>query len=153
MMAYSMLVRGVSDAAFSVDEAVKQNNYRLSASATFTKQPAYDELGEQWNECRTENWDCHGALAVEQDTLQNTYLFIEAMPLGTPLPSVGAEPDGHLTLEWYRNPRWTLSLSIGPEGTLYYASLFGAEDIRGSAPFRGDVPDILLGLIRRVSET
>lgn len=150
-MTDAAIVRGFSDAARYVARTTKENHVHLSESATFTKQPAYDELGEQWNECRTPNWDCHGASPVEQDTLRSTYLFIEALPLGTPLPSVGAEPDGHLTLEWYRDPRWTLSVSISPEGILYYAALFGRDDVRGSESFFGEVPDILLGLIRRVT--
>lgn len=150
-MTHSTLMRGFSDAARFVAETAKVNYDRLSESATFTKQPAYDELGEQWDECRTPNWDCHGALPVEQDTLRNTYLFIEALPLGTPLPSIGAEPDGHLTLEWYRQPRWALSVSVSPDGILYYAAFFGTDDVRGSESFFGEVPDILLGLIRRVT--
>jgi hypothetical protein len=63
---------------------------------------------------------------------------------------VGAEPDGHITLEWYRGPRWTLSVSVSPDGMLYYAALFGSSEVRGAEPFFGDVPDIILSLIRRV---
>jgi hypothetical protein len=55
-----------------------------------------------------------------------------------------------LTFEWYRHPRWTLSVSVSPEGTLHYAGLFGTEDPRGSCPFFGETPENLLFLIRRV---
>ncbi len=77
-------------------------------------------------------------------------MFIHALPLGYPLPSVGAEPDGHLTLEWYRNPRWILSVSISPEGILYYAALFGTRDVQGSARFWVEIPQPILELIKEV---
>lgn len=145
-----VLQNGVSDAARALENANRANYDHLSESATFSKQPAYDELGEVWEDCRDPNWDCYDAVPVEQDTLRNAYIFIEALPLGTPLPSIGAEPDGHITLEWYRNPRWTLSVSVSPEGTLYYSALLGAEDPRGSCPFFGEIPESILYWIRRV---
>jgi hypothetical protein len=144
--------QGFSDAASVLAQARHENYEHLVRSATFSKQDAYDELGEVWEDCRHANWDGSGAMPVEQDTLGYAYRFIEALPLGYPLPSVGVEPDGHLTLEWYRNPRWTLSVSVSPEGTLYYAALFGSEDPRGSCSFFDEIPETLLFLLRRVSQ-
>lgn len=149
-MTNATLPRGFSDEARYVAETTKESYEHLGKSATFSKQPAYDELGGVWDECNKPNWDCHDAMPVEQDALRNAYMFIEALPLGTPLPSIGAEPDGHLTIEWYRNPRWTLSISVSPEGTLYYAGLFGTADVRGSESFFGEVPEIIRSLIQRV---
>lgn len=111
----------------------------------------FGELTEVWEEFKTPNWDGYGALPVERAALRNARSFIEALPLGSPLPSVGAEPDGHVTLEWYRDPRWTLSVSVSPDGMLYFAGLFGTEDVRGSAWFSGEVPESVSLLIRRVA--
>lgn len=149
-MSNPLIPLGFSDAARFIAEAARETDEALRSSASLSKQPAYDELAEVWEDCKTPNWDGYDALPVEQETFRNAYLFIESLPLGIPLPSLGAEPDGHLALEWYRNPRWTLSVSVGPAGTLYYAALFGSSDIRGSEPFFGDVPEIILNLIRRV---
>ena len=112
-----------------------------------------DELATVWEECRQSNWDGYQALAVSQDTLRYAYLFLELLPLGYPKPSVGAEPDGQLTLEWHRSPRQTLSVSVSPEGNLYYAGLFGANRVYGTEAFFGDVPQSILTLIRRVYAT
>ena len=76
--------------------------------------------------------------------------MVSTLPCGCPLPSVGVEPDGHLTLEWYRNPRSTLSVSVSPESDLYYAALFETSDVRARERFVGDLPAIVVTLIERV---
>lgn len=139
---------GFSETARFIADANRRDDQALGDSALFSKQPAYDELAEVWEECRNPNWDGYGASALDQGALQNAYRFIEALPLGVPLPAVGAEPDGDVALEWYRHPRWTLSVSVSPDGTLYYAALFGTSDVRGSEPFFGEVPEIILSMIR-----
>jgi hypothetical protein len=142
--------QGLSPAAKFLDNTRRQALKRFRDSATFSKQPAYDGLAEVCEERRTANWDAHGAEPVEADTLRNAYCFIEALPLGYPLPCIGAEPDGHLTLEWYRATNWLLSVSVSPEGVLYYAALLEDDDPRGSCRFDGEVPETILYWIRRV---
>lgn len=150
-MAKLLPADGFSKAAEIVAEARRKNYGRLTELQTYTKQPAYESLWDCWQSREVANWDGYDALPVEQDAYRQAYQLIEALPLGCPLPSVGAEPDGHLTLDWYRHPRWTLSVSVSPKGMLHYAALLGTEDPRGSCPFAGDIPDSLLFLIRKVS--
>ena len=146
------LLKGISEAANILERVSRKQSDHFNQSLTFSKQPAYEELCDVWQECKMPNWDGYGALAVDQEAYNTAWRVIESLPFGCPLPSsAGAEPDGHLTLEWHRNPRWTLSVSISPEGTLHYAALLGAEDPRGSCPFFGDISKSLLSLIRRVS--
>lgn len=73
-----------------------------------------------------------------------------SLPIGFPAPSIGAEPDGHLTLEWHRSPRRTLSLSVSPDDELHYAGLFGPSRVYGTEAYFGEVPKSVLHLIRRV---
>lgn len=147
-MTNAMMPIGNSEVAQYLAETNPKDSY-FHLSATLSKQPTYDELVTIWEECKTPNWDSYDALPVEEATFSKTYSFIKALPLGYPLPSVGAEPDGHLTLEWYRHPRWTLSISVSPEGILYYAALFGSNDVRGSEIFFGEISNIILNLIQR----
>jgi hypothetical protein len=142
--------RGNSATAQYLDTTSQAKEQHFRESAAFSKQPAYNELIAVWNECKIANWDGCNAFPVKAQTFRNTYFFIEALPLGVALPSVGVEPDGHLTLEWYRHPRWTLSISISPEGILYYASLFGDSVEKGSEVFVGKVSQAILELIQRV---
>jgi hypothetical protein len=143
--------RGNSEVALYLDKASQAKSQYFHQSASFSKQSAYEDLINVWEECKTDNWDGYNAFPVQKQTFKNTYSFIESLPLGYNLPSVGVEPDGHLTLEWYRHPRWTISISISPEGILYYAALFGNSDVRGSENFSGEISKNLFDLIQRVN--
>ena|SRR5437870_591447 len=112
---------------------------------------AADELSRLAHECANPNWDGYGAAPVARETYLQARAFLDVLPLTTPVPSVGAEPDGHITLEWYSSPRHLLSISVSPEGDLHYAALIGPAKAYGTEPFHGDVPHSLLDLIRRVS--
>lgn len=109
------------------------------------------ELFQTFEECREPNWDGYGAQPVREETYRLAHQFLAALPLRTPAPSIGAEPDGHLTAEWYRSPQRTLSVSISPDGNLYFAALLGSAKNYGTEPFIGEVPKIISDLIDRVS--
>jgi hypothetical protein len=112
-----------------------------------------EELATVWDECREPNWDGNAALPVTRDTLRNTYQFLESLPADIPAPSIGAEPDGHLTLEWHHSARRTMSVSVSPESDLHYSALFGSSRHYGTEVFSGEVPKIMLHLIRRIQTT
>ncbi len=142
---------GFSEAAQHVEHETQQSRRRLNESNVFgIESTLREELGEVWEQCREPNWDGYDAQAVSHDSLRNTYVFLESLPLGTPAPSVGAEPDGSLTLEWHRSPRRTLSVSVSPDGDLHYAALFGPNREYGTEVFFGEIPERILALIQRV---
>ena len=96
-------------------------------------------------------WDGYGAEPVTLDAYRVAYRLVEHLPADIPMPSVGAEPDGHLTLEWYQSPSRVLSVSVGPAGELNYAALLGETSRRtGSEVFQNRVPGDLLQLIHQV---
>jgi hypothetical protein len=109
---------------------------------------ALEELWDVWDECRKANWDGYDASPVEQETYHAAYTLIESLPLGFPRPSIGAEPDGHLTLEWYKSPRRTLSVSVDPDDLLHYAGLYGPNKRYGTLAFFSTVPGELIQLVR-----
>jgi hypothetical protein len=152
-MTTAILSRGNSPTAQYIDKISQANQRYFALIVALSKQPAIDELIVTWEECKIPNWDGYDAFPVKAETLNYAYAFIQALPLGFPLPSVGAEPDGHLTLDWYRDPHWTISVSVSPEGVLYYAALLGNSDPRGSEPFSGEIPKRLLRLIQEVALT
>ncbi len=108
------------------------------------------ELCEVFNECRIKNWDGYQAEPIAEWTFHLANELLEVLPLGTPAPSISAEPDGHITLEWYRTPRRTLSVSVSPQGELHYAALLGSSKQFGTEPFSVGVPKAILDLIYRV---
>jgi hypothetical protein len=142
---------GSSSTANYIEGTNQNNSQHFSQSVVLGKQSAYNELIELWDECQTPDWDGYDALPIKEKTFNNAWAVIEALPLGCPLPSFGAEPDGHITLEWYRHPRWILSISVSPEGYLYYAALFGDSSVKGADTFLGKIPTTILNLIERVN--
>ncbi len=105
------------------------------------------ELVKTWEACNKPNWDGYGAFPVKAATLQKALVFVQVLPAGAHPSSVSAEPDGYISLDWYQHPYWAFSVSISPEGNLFYAGLFGNADPRGQALFLGDVPTTVLDLI------
>lgn len=142
--------RGISDPARYIDRTALEVRRWQHEPVTFSRQSAYDTLWEAWQPCQQADWDGEGADAIEHDTYQIAYLLIESLPNGFPPPSISAEPDGNLSLEWYKHPRRLLSVSVCPDGTLYWAALVGSEDPRGSCQFFDEFPKTLLYWIGRV---
>lgn len=153
IVSYGLLGSGAnSSTALFVDKEAQRGRRLLQESRVlgFLGKGAFDELNQVYADCLEPNWDGYDAMPVSKTTYRLAYQFLDALPLGTPLPSFGAEPDGHLTFEWHRNPRWTFSVSISPEGDLHYAALLGSSKVYGTEPFFGDPPSRILELIRQV---
>jgi hypothetical protein len=144
--------RGASDAAHFIARESEEGRRRLreAYSLGLGADRAFEELFVVARECQNPNWDGYGAEAVQEETYSQACQFLEALPLGIPAPTAGVEADGHLTLEWYRNPMRVLSVSISPNGMIYYAALLGSSKRSGTEPFFGEVPEDILHTIRRV---
>jgi hypothetical protein len=140
---------GVSNEAKFVARRIRCGRRYLSKSNTLGGD-AMDELGSVWKDCSVTDWDGYGAIAVTQDSLRNAYLVLESLPPGFPVPSVGAEPDGALTLEWYRSPRRTVSVSIDETCDLHYAALLGPNQQFGTEFFCGELPHRIAVLVGEV---
>ena len=88
--------------------------------------------------------------AMIQATYDAGRSLIESLPLGFPSPSLSAQPDGQLTLEWYRSPTRNFSISVDPDRLIHYAGLFGFEEHYGNMPLTADLPDKILRLATEV---
>ena len=100
--------------------------------------------------CAAPGWDGYGGEPVSADALAAAIAFVEAIPEGVEMPAVGAEPDGHITLEWYRSPEQVLSVSVAPDRMIYYAAILGVGRANGAELFSDAVPDPILRLISRL---
>ncbi|MBE0503182.1 MAG: hypothetical protein IBX46_03550 [Desulfuromonadales bacterium] len=149
----AFLSRGVSGTAGYVAIESEKSRDNLMKSLVFGQhfQKSVNELQSVFSECSSANWDGYDAYPVRADTYDLTRQFLKALPTYSAPSSISAEADGHLALEWYHSSRWLLSLSISPEGMLYYAALFGTSRHYGSEPFLGNVPQSIMQLINTVA--
>ncbi len=108
------------------------------------------QIEEIRQSCSTPGWDGYGGEPVTAATVEQACAFAEAFPADLPLPTIGLEPDGDITFEWYRTRQEILSVSVDRTGTLYYAALLGAQKTHGTELFRGRMPDVLTTLITRL---
>ena len=143
---------GISEEAQFVERELECGQQRLQEShySGRRRTEVLDELCDVADECRLPNWDGYGAEAVSQDSYQVAYRFLEALPVGFPSPTIGAEPDGCLTLEWHRTPHHTVSVSVSPQSELHYSALVGPNRTYGTEVFFGDPPEVILDLIDRI---
>lgn len=142
---------GTSDCATFVWEQAGKAYKDLTEAPSLQdgRDTVLEEIDAEAASCAEPGWDGYGAAAVAPCTVQNAQAFVEALPRGVPMPSVSAEPDGHLTLEWYRSPNWVVSVSISPESYLYYAAMLGTARARGKEAFLGPVPESILQIVER----
>ena len=145
-----MATMSCGEAANSIERNLRHSRADSRRLSTFEIYSTISELHDVWKECSLIGWDGHGALPVEQETYRAAYCLIDSLPLGFPMPSIGAEPDGQLTMEWRKSPRRVLSVSIDPEGFLHYAGLFGMNKRFGTIVFFSNAPDELLQLVREL---
>ncbi|MBI3902920.1 MAG: hypothetical protein HY306_08295 [Nitrosomonadales bacterium] len=150
----AMQTFGTSGAAEYVNRQIAEGRAQLRKAISFgagTK--AVEDLHGIATECSFNDWDGYGAQPVGRETIQQAERFLNALPLEMVAPSVGAEPDGQITFEWYQSPRRILSVSVSPEGDLHYAALLGYRKAYGTEPFFGEIPADILRLVHRaVSE-
>lgn len=145
--------QGVSDTAnFVVRLSAKYDReWRTSTDFFRDMSRALDELVDMCGEASSPNWDGYSGLAVDAEACEMAQKVLRVLPLGTEMPTVAPDADGFVSLEWYRGPRRTLSISISPEGELYYAALIGASSRHGTQILYDSLPSDLMDLIRKVT--
>lgn len=133
------------------DDGVKLRLGHAVDTASSACTQALQTLSELATSCARPGWDGHGAEPVTAEAHAHARRVLQGLPARLPMPSIGAEPDGHLTLEWYRSPSRVLSLSISPGGELNYAALLGDTSRRtGTEVLGSELPHDLVELISEI---
>ena len=146
----SVVTSGISEAAKVLEQTQRGIEKRCKFAVTLSRQEALDAVWEAW-QATEEGWRISDdEMAISREVRDTAIRFVEALPLGFPQPSVSAEPDGHVNLEWYRSPRRVISVSVGQADRLHWAALIGSESPRGSVRFIDRVPESILRYIARV---
>jgi hypothetical protein len=104
-----------------------------------------------WVDASLDGWDGYGATAVSPATYGNALAFLEALPTTTPVPDVVPELDGEIAFEWDYGPRRILSVSVGPNGVLSYAALYGhTSRMHGTEKLIDRLPTVIAMCLNRL---
>jgi len=143
---------GVGDSALYVRELLAELQERWDATLSLgsTRQEAYKQLYQVFEECRDSGWDGYGAEPISFETYEKAKQFVAALPRSISAPQISVEPDGEISFEWYSNPSRVFSVSVSPKNELNYAGLFGASRAYGTEVFYDEIPEVVLVNIRRV---
>lgn len=145
----SLYSKGSSNEAVQITKVAQEAFDRLRESNTFGWPAA--ELEKTFKETNSPNWDGYGALPVSQLSYHYANKILKALPFGTETPTFCADPDGQLTMEWYRSPNKILSISIDPTSQIHYAAILGPASRYGSEPFFDAIPEPILDLIDKIT--
>jgi hypothetical protein len=123
----------------------------LESWAGRTYYVTWDKIRNASAEAADNDWDGYGARPANMMAVDHALRFLRYVPAGLPDPDVSIDPDGEVSLEWYRAPRKTFSVSIGRDGRLSYAGLFGGSTLHGTeAYFADELPGEIRSGLRRV---
>lgn len=109
------------------------------------------ELASVFAECRAPDWDGYGALPVTPQAWLHAERFLEMVATDSPPPTIGAEPDGQITMEWGSQRGRRLSVSISPDGDFHYAAILGSSTRHGTERQFEVVPEPVVSWIRAVT--
>jgi hypothetical protein len=127
-----------------------QDDYASTLTMADRLRLAFKALNDTRIECSINDWDGYGARALQSNSFVEAYHFLRLLPTNTPLPEVSLDPDGDIVFEWYRAPRQVFSISVGINGELVYAGLFGSNKANGTEFFEDEVPKTILDNLARV---
>jgi len=149
----STISESSSDAADYV-ELKRENFYNLLQKSNVLEliaEETLQQLVEVSDECSSEGWDGANAKPVSEEVLQCAVRFLCSFSVRIEDPEVGAEPDGSITLEWYRSPNKVISISINPDGWVYWAAMIGTSRRHGADYAMMGISDDLLKIILQVT--
>ncbi len=143
---------GISQAAESLKkdwEAVFETVVSSVAMGTQYHQIQF-ALTDLARDAARSNWDGYGACAVNEGALGFAKRIARFLPVTLSAPEVSVDPDGEVAFDWRTNSRSSVSFSIGPFGTLRYASINKGSENYGLEPWRDGLPESIARLIQDV---
>jgi len=107
-------------------------------------------LSDIAGEAANNNWDGYGARAVDRGALAFAKRIAQFLPIAVSPPEISVDPDGEVAFDWRADPRSSISISIGPLGTLRYASVNRGSESYGLEPWRDGLPESVARIIQDV---
>lgn len=137
----------VSDSLDDLRKEVKNENESFGSSLIETLK----ELDEAALDASVANWDGFGGKKIDKESYINAQKFLNNLPVGVSMPEVSIHPDGEVALEWFKNRKYVLTVSISSDEEIAYAFRFGLSKGYEKKYFGDDIPETVLEKIKEFS--
>jgi hypothetical protein len=144
---------GLSSAAFVLEgetEDIQQILFEQTLSIGRHYWETRRSLDEAFESSAVGNWDGYNARPIDPISCSRALRFSKLLPMSVPVPEVDIDSDGEVKFEWYRGPRRVFSVTVRSNGELAYAGLVGASKVHGTEHLGDELPNSILGNIRRI---
>lgn len=143
--------RGLSEEARRLGELIDEaSEFSGSITVGEPKRTAQEALDTACKTAQVDDWDGEGSAKVEPSTYVYANQFLRLLPSTIPVPEIVADTDGEILFEWDLGRRRVFSVSVGRDGTLTYAGLFGYRKIHGTEHFREALPPLISDCLERL---
>jgi len=115
------------------------------------KRAAQEALAAAYRAAQIDGWDGADARGVEPSTYVYADQFLRLLPSSASLPDITVDNDGQILFEWDQGRRQVFSVSVGRDGTLTFAGLFGHTKIYGTEHLREALPLVVSACLERLS--
>jgi len=144
--------RGLSDDADVVRKlTIRATEFPGSVVLGEPKRVVQEALAAACVAVQKDDSDATGSAHVEPSTYAYASQFLQILPAGLPIPDVFVDTDGEILFEWDRGPRQIFSVSVGRDGTLTFAGLFGHAKIHGTEHLREALPVVIAHSLQRIA--
>ncbi len=115
------------------------------------KRAAQEALAAACTAAQVDDWDGAGSRRVEPSTYIYADQFLRLLPSSASLPDITVDSDGEILFEWDHGRRQVFSVSVGRDGTLTYAGLFGHTKSHGTEHLHEALPSVISDCLERLS--
>ena len=151
--AASWVDRALSEDASTLRELINAAA-KFSGSVTVgePKRRAQQALMAVFLAAQVDGWDSVGNKRAEPSTYEYAACFLDLLPRDASLPEMTVDTDGEILFEWDRGRREVFAVSVGRDGTLTYAGLFGHSKIHGTEHLGEALPMVISECLKRLSK-
>lgn len=144
--------RAVSDEARILHDLISAaSEFDHSIAVGEPKRAAQEALAAAYVGAQVEDWDGAGSARVEPSTYAHADQFLRLLPSSTSVPDITVDSDGEIVFEWDLGRRRVFSVSVGRDGTLTFAGLFGHTKVHGAEHLREALPAVISDCLQRLS--
>jgi len=143
--------RALSEQAVALCDLIN-NASAFSGSITIgePRRVAQEALAVAYASAQFDDWDDAGSRGVEASTYSYAEQFLRLLSSNVSFPEIAVDTEGEIFFEWGQGHRQVFSVSVGRDGTLTYAGLFGHNKIHGTEYLREALPSVISDCLERL---